>query len=137
MNYKGYVSSRSFGGMSIPVPAQNSSLREYVAHKKGIYILPSLESSFDNCFHQLFGTVANTSYGDIIVMYSLSMLPNEIKLNKFLGECKTKGIGLAFVLENISVSEDFSKILDELELYELAKLELDEKRWNTLVDIYY
>ena len=74
MNYKGYVSSREFVGMSIPVPAQNSSLREYVSQKNGTYILPNLESSFHNCFHQLFGSLNNLNDNDMIVMYSLTML---------------------------------------------------------------
>ena len=137
MNYKGYVASRSFGGMSIPVPAQNSSLREFVAQRKGTYILPNLESSFDNCFHQLFGAITSVSRGDAIVMYSLTMLPNGSKLQMFLQQCKVKGITLAFVLENFSVVDDFSTILKELASYTLADLELDQSQWATLVELYY
>ena len=137
MNYKGYVASRSFGGMSIPVPAQNSSLREFVAQRKGTYILPNLESSFDNCFHQLFGAITSVAHGDAIVMYSLTMLPNGLKLQMFLQQCKVKGITLAFVLENFSVADDFSTILKELASYTLADLELDQSQWSTLVELYY
>ena len=137
MNYKGYVSSREFGGMSIPVPAQNSCIREYVSQKNGTYILPNLESSFDNCFHQLFGALNVLSNEDIIVMYSLTMLPSGKKLDAFIDKCKQKKIGLAFVLENISISNDFSKILDEFESYNLSKLELNQDGWNLLVGQYF
>ena len=137
MNYKGYVSSREFGGMSIPVPAQNSCLREYVSQKKGTYILPNLESSFDNCFHQLFGALNNLNNNDIIVMYSLTMLPSGNKLYTFLDKCKKKNIGLAFVLENLLISNDFSKILDELKSYNLSKLQLSENNWNLLTNQYF
>jgi sporadic carbohydrate cluster protein (TIGR04323 family) len=137
LNYKGYVSSRSFGGMSIPVPAQNSSLREYVAQQNGIYVLPNLESSFDNCFHQLFGAVNMVDSESTIVMYSLTMLPSGSKLTRFLSSCKIKNISLAFVLENILVSKNFSRIHDELESYKLSRLELDKIGWDALVDMYY
>ena len=137
MNYKGYVSSREFGGMSIPVPAQNSCLREYVSQKNGAYILPNLESSFDNCFHQLFGALNNLNNDDIIVMYSLTILPSGNKLHTFLDKCKKKNIGLAFVLENISVSNNFCKILDELKSYNLSKLELSENNLNLLIRQYF
>ena len=137
MNYKGYVSSREFGGMSIPVPAQNSCIREYVSQKNGTYILPNLESSFDNCFHQLFGALNFLNNGDIMVMYSLTMLPSGDKLVTFIDKCRQKKIGLAFVLENISISNNFSKILDELESYNLSKLELNQEEWQSLVGQYF
>tara|TARA_E500000178_G_scaffold294485_1_gene299838 strand:- start:699 stop:1112 length:414 start_codon:yes stop_codon:yes gene_type:complete len=137
LKYKGYVSSREFGGMSIPVPAQNSCIREYVSQKNGTFILPNLESSFDNCFHQLFEALNVLHEGDMIVMYSLTMLPDGIKLETFIDKCKQKKIGLAFVLENISISKNFSKILDELESYKLSKLELNLDEWKLLVEQYY
>ena len=137
MNYKGYVSSREFGGMSIPVPAQNSSLREYVSQKNGTYILPNLESSFHNCFHQLFGSLNNLNNNDMIVMYSLTMLPDGKKLDTFLDMCGLKKIGLAFVLENISVRDDFSIIKNELKSYKLSRLELNEHDWNIIVSQYF
>jgi len=137
LRYKAYVTSRDFGGMMVPVPAQNSCIREYVANNNGVYILPNLESSFDNCFHQLFGAIANIIQGDALVMYSLTMLPKGQKLKQFLDMCSLKGITLAFVLENITVSADYSKLINEMETYKLASLELSEADWGELIDIYY
>jgi sporadic carbohydrate cluster protein (TIGR04323 family) len=123
--------------MRIPVPAQNSCIREYVSQKNGTYILPNLESSFENCFHQLFGAINILHEGDMIVMYSLTMLPDGNKLDTLITNCKNKKIGLAFVLENISITKNFSKILDELESYKLSKLELNLDEWELLVEQYY
>lgn len=123
--------------MAIPVPAQNSCIREYVSQKNGTYILPNLESSFENCFHQLFEALNVLNNGDKIVMYSLTMLPSGDKLETFIDKCKQKKIGLEFVLENISTSNNFSKILDELKSYKLSKLELNQDEWKLLVGQYF
>lgn len=123
--------------MSIPVPAQNSCIREYVSQKNGTYILPNLESSFDNCFHQLFGALNVLKKEDLIVMYSLTMLPSGDKLDTFIDKCKQKKVGLAFVLENISILNNFSKILDELKSYNLSKLELSKNNLNLLIRQYF
>jgi len=137
LNYKAYVSSRPFGGMMIPVPAQNSCIREYVANNNGLYIIADLESSFDECFHQLFGAISNIDEGDALIMYSSTMLPKGKKLNKFLDICSLKNLTLAFVLENFSVLGDYSKLINDLEVYELASFELTELKWNELSDTYY
>lgn len=133
MNYKGYVTSRGFGGMVMPVPAQNSCLREYVANKNGTFILPDLESSFENCFHQLFGAINNLSNGEALVMYSLSMLPNGKKLNDLLDKCVIKKITLAFVLENFTVCDDYTKVVNDLNDYQLASLEFNEDRLDEVL----
>ena len=59
------------------------------------------------------------------------------KLKQFLDMCSLKGITLAFVLENITVSADYSKLINEMETYKLASLELSEADWGELIDIYY
>lgn len=123
--------------MIIPVPAQNSCIREYVANKKGIFILPDLESSFDNCFHQLFGAIGNLVKGDAIVMYSLSMLPTGKKLINFLDICSAKDITLAFVLENFDICGDYTKIVEDLDAYELTSLELNQVQWNEISTCYF
>ena len=109
--------------MSIPVPAQNSCLREYVRNNNGVFILPVLESSFPNCFHQLFGLLEKLENSDNIIMYSLMMLPIKEKLNYFLEKCLKKKITLYFVLENIKSNPPHCGIISEIETYNLKKLE--------------
>lgn len=132
MNFKGYVTSREFGGMKIPVPAQNSCLREYVTQRGGSYILPHLESCFENCFHQLFGLMDELEQGDTILMYSVSMLPKGQKLNQFLRKCKKNKLKLAFVLENLGVDDDHTVLHQELSGYLLADLEMTLDRWKAM-----
>jgi sporadic carbohydrate cluster protein (TIGR04323 family) len=108
-------------------------LREYVANKNGTFILPDLESSFENCFHQLFGAINNLSNGEALVMYSLSMLPNGKKLNDLLDKCVIKKITLAFVLENFTVCDDYTKVVNDLNDYQLASLEFNEDRLDEVL----
>ena len=67
MRVLGYVTSRSFQGLTIPVPAQNSCLREFAKAQKLVYVLPPLEHYFQNCYMQLFTLVKSLKEGDIIL----------------------------------------------------------------------
>lgn len=102
IKYYGYVASRPFGRMIVPVPAQNSCIREYVSKRKGIYILPPLESYYEHCYHQLFGLLAELPFGGTIVMYSLSILPiaDSVRMSKIKSFSINKNLKYAFVLEN-------------------------------------
>ena len=56
------------------------------------------------------------------------------RFKQFMIEGKNKNASLAFVLENIFISDEFSKILAKLESYNLSELELDENSWNILAN---
>tara|TARA_B100000902_G_C26957587_1_gene738906 strand:+ start:222 stop:593 length:372 start_codon:yes stop_codon:yes gene_type:complete len=109
--------------MNIPVPGQNSILREYVRAQKGQYALPSLESAFPNCYHQLFGLLRSIEPKSNLAMYSVTMLPKKNKLQLFIRLCKEKQVSLHFVLENLVSNEPFSNLLSEIENYELKEYE--------------
>jgi len=119
LKYHGYVTSRMFGGISMPVPAQNSCIREFVQNKQGEYVLPPLESHFDNCYHQLFNLVNTIPNGRCIVMYSLSMMPNEKKLDMLISKCEERNISLAFVLEAFETKSGFKNMIHEIESWDL------------------
>ena len=112
MRLLGYVTSRSFQGLSIPVPAQNSCLREYAASNKLDYVLPPLELNFENCYMQLFTLVKSLKEGDIIGMYSAAMLPkSDKKLNFLFDEINKKNNSIFCILEqkklyNLSETKD-------------------------------
>jgi sporadic carbohydrate cluster protein (TIGR04323 family) len=76
----GYVTSQPFGGFCMPVPSQNSCLREYANKKNFTYQLPQLEHKYINCFMQLYTTINIAKQYDGIVMYSYEMLPVNSKL---------------------------------------------------------
>ena len=114
MTYHGYVTCRTFGGISMPVPAQNSCIREFIKNRQGDYILPALESHFDNCYHQLFNLASIVPSGQSIIMYSLSMMPSEKKLDMLLSSCGKREISFAFVLEAFESRSSFQNIIHEL-----------------------
>ena len=106
---RGYVTSRSFAGLTIPVPAQNAVLREYARSVSQTYILPLLEHKFDNCFMQLFTLLNCSDQYDTIAMYSISMLPlNDFsKLTSLREIALSKDVNFFFALEAIHVKDIF------------------------------
>ncbi len=109
--------------MLIPVPAQNSCLREYVNNRNGIYILPILESCYENCFHQLFDILDNIPSNGQLIMYSVTMLPNADKAKYFFDKCAKKNISLIFVLENLISQGPFLNLKKEIENYKIGTFE--------------
>jgi sporadic carbohydrate cluster protein (TIGR04323 family) len=133
-NYYGYVTSRPFGGMVIPVPAQNSCIRDYILKKGGRYILPPLESYYQGCYHQLFGLLGGVPENASIIMYSLTILPfdNTIKMKSIKNISIQKNIRYAFVLENFECTLIEDRFEDEASSYSLARLQAnisDVKRY--------
>ena len=100
----GYVTSRPFGDFIIPVPAQNTCLREYAANKKLQYVLPQLEHKFDECFMQMWTTLRQMSEGDILAMYSAEMIIYSPKAINILQNIVNSNIKAHFILENQSIA---------------------------------
>lgn len=100
---RGYVTSRCFGGLCIPVPAQNSCLRELARARSVAYALPPLEHKFENCYMQLFTVLNTADQGDMVAMYSVTMLPinNHKKMNHIDSIAREKDLTLYFILEGI------------------------------------
>ena len=100
MRLIGYVTSRTFQGLTIPVPAQNSCLREYAKANQLIYVLPPLEHYFENCYMQLFTALESLEERDILGIYSAAMLPfNNKKLRKVFDFIERKKCSIYCVLE--------------------------------------
>lgn len=126
-SYYGYVTSRPFGGLVMPVPAQNSCIREYVSRNNGIYILPPLESYYPNCYHQLFGLLHAVPYSAKIVTYSVTILPldNKNKIAEIKRISTEKSIQFAFVLENLECSLNDDKFTKEVNNYNMRDVTLN------------
>lgn len=109
----GYATSRPFGDFVMPVPAQNSCLREYCKNINGQYIIPQLEHKFDNCYMQLWTTTKAMKSGDVLAIYSAEIVISSLKPITLIKSLATKGIMTHFVLENISIHtpEDMDTIL--------------------------
>ena len=56
-DYRGYVTSRPFGGYSVPVPVQSLVLREYCQRKNFQYVLPVNENMFPHSYLVLEGLI--------------------------------------------------------------------------------
>ena len=100
----GYVTSQPFGGFCMPVPSQNSCLREYANKKNFVYQIPQLEHKYINCYMQLYTTINIAKRYDSIVMYSYEMLPINDKLHDLINLAFKKKIVFHFVLENSTIA---------------------------------
>ena len=102
----GYVTPRPFGQFSMPVPAQNSCLREYAKNHGFIYSLPQCEHIFKGCFVQFFGTLNECKPGGHVVMYSSLMLPDKHSdLQMLKSIIIKKNITIHTVLERKKISK--------------------------------
>jgi len=122
MIVRGYVTSRSFAGLCLPVPAQNACLREYSKSINATYILPPLEHVFDNCFMQLFTVLEDASKHDQVAMYSVAMMPySKKKLINIFKLSNSKEISFYFLLESTKVEsiEELNKLQSS---YQLKKI---------------
>ena len=57
IGYRGYVTSRPFGGLHIPVPVQALVLRDYCARNNYLYKLHANENVFPNSYMVLEGMI--------------------------------------------------------------------------------
>jgi len=118
----GYVTSRPFGGFCMPVPAQNSCLREYCMRNNYIFKLPQLEHKYQNCYMQLYSTINSASSGEGVLMYSYEMLPEGNKLKNIINLAISRNISFHFVLENYKISNllDYQSYLRSKKIQKLV-----------------
>ena len=134
MNFYSYTFSRHFGSYYMPVPAQSLCIREYVAKIKGNFFLPTVESKYSDCYHQLFGLAQQVEGGACIIMYSMLMLPRTEKLELFLNVCKERNIYLGFVLENLVILTDRELLKIAMRDYAFLGLSLKTDRLRQLLN---
>ncbi len=75
--YRGYVTPRTFGGFSIPVPVQNLVLRDYCERKGLLFKLPLNENMFPHSYMVLESILRNLAGVQGIVACSYFMLPEQ------------------------------------------------------------
>ncbi len=99
MKYGTYVFTRPFGNFSIPVPFQNTILRDYFRSISLPYCLPEVEHKFDNCYMSLFTLMEKMEKNSTIYMVSLEMLPSNKKFNEISKIALSKEISFFGVLD--------------------------------------
>lgn len=100
--YRGYVTSREFGGARIPVPVQSLVLRDYCARKGLLYKLHLNENMFPNSYLVLGGLVRDLSEFEGVLMCSMFMLPQRAERRTAVyRRIFEQGAELHLVLEDI------------------------------------
>jgi sporadic carbohydrate cluster protein (TIGR04323 family) len=130
--YRGYVTCREFGGLTIPVPIQSMLLREYCEKHKLIYKLHLNENIFPHSYMVLEGIVENLSDFEGLLMGSMFMLPKKSgRRADIYRKVFDQKIGIHFVMEDIVIkSFDDVQMVEEVlsigNLIDLCPKELDK-----------
>ena len=106
LGFRGYVSSREFGGLRVPVPVQALVLRDYCARKQLIYKLHVSENMFPHSY--------------MVLMFSMFMLPERASRRaRIYRQVFDLGIELHLVSEEmtIKVREDVETVEEILSVY--------------------
>ena len=102
--YRGYVSCREFGGLTIPVPVQSTFLRDYCARNKFLYKLHVNENEFPNSYMVLEGMLEELDGLEGLLMFSMFMLPKRAQRRRGVYDrILEAGIELHFPLENLII----------------------------------
>lgn len=120
--FRGYVTSRGFGGYAIPVPVQSLVLRDYCARKKFLYVLPVNENVFPHSYMVLEGLVESLSRYDGVLMCSMHMLPQRTeRRRRLVGRILEQGASLHLVLEDMIVGApaDLERLEELMQLNQL------------------
>ena len=113
-----YVTFRNMGDIFLPVPAQNSVLRE-VSNRLGVkYVLPRAEHFFKDSYIELNSLLEISSKESLIGMYSFLMLPLDLsKLKVISDKLKERKLKIYFALENC-----FFKDLEDIKYLYLSHI---------------
>ena len=79
VGYRGYVTSRPFGGLHIPVPVQALVLRDYCARNGYLYKLHANENVFPNSYMVLEGMINELDRYEGLLATSMFMMPKRAR----------------------------------------------------------
>lgn len=106
MGYRGYISSRPFGGERAPQHVQNLVIRTYCEHNGLQYLLSATELAMPDCFLMLEQLLASVETIDGIVCYSLQQLPNDrTRRQQVFGRIIDARRSVHFAVEGLSVCD--------------------------------
>lgn len=106
VGYRGYVSSREFGGFRIPVPVQTIVLRDYCARNQFLYKLHVNENMFPHSYMVLDAMMNELDGLEGVLMFSMFMLPQRAERRAAVYRRFFElGLSLHLVLENFVIRE--------------------------------
>ena len=121
--YRGYVTSRPFGGYAIPVPVQSLVLRDYCQRSGYVYVLPVNENIFPHSYLVLEGMIQELARYEGVVMCSIHMLPKRLeRRRRILQMILEQGCTLHIVLEGIVLKshEELARLEELIALSQVA-----------------
>jgi sporadic carbohydrate cluster protein (TIGR04323 family) len=122
VGYRGYVTSRPFGGLHIPVPVQALVLRDYCARNGYLYKLHTNENVFANSYMVLEGMINELDRYEGLLATSMFMMPKRAeRRRKIFDEVLGQGASLHFVLEDVVIrkSSDIEPVEEILLIHNL------------------
>jgi sporadic carbohydrate cluster protein (TIGR04323 family) len=122
IGYRGYVTSRPFGGLYIPVPVQALVLRDYCARNGYFYKLHAAENVFPNSYMVLEGMINELNRYEGLLATSMFMMPKLAERRcKVYAAILKQGASLHFVLEDVVIrkSVDIDAIEEILSIHNL------------------
>jgi sporadic carbohydrate cluster protein (TIGR04323 family) len=125
VGYRGYVSSREFGGTYIPVPLQSLALRDYCTRHKLLYKLHLNENMFPHSYMVLEGLVLNLEGLEGVLMCSIFMLPERPERRaRIFRHVFDQGAEIRFVQEDLIVRRlaDVEPIEEVLSVYSTLRV---------------
>jgi sporadic carbohydrate cluster protein (TIGR04323 family) len=122
VGYRGYVTSRPFGGLHIPVPVQALVLRDYCARNGYLYKLHANENVFPNSYVVLEGMINELDRYEGLLATSMFMMPKRAeRRRKIYDAILGQGASLHFVLEDVVIgkSADTDAVEEILSIHNL------------------
>ena len=113
--YRGYVSSRQFGGERAPQHVQNIVIRHYCEQNNLCYLLSATEYAMEDCYAILNSLISELSELNGIVCYSALQLPKRVDHRLgILREVVDMGKELHFAVETTAIRtpDDISRLED-------------------------
>jgi sporadic carbohydrate cluster protein (TIGR04323 family) len=122
VGYRGYLTSRPFGGLHIPVPVQALALRDYCARNGYLYKLHANENVFPNSYLVLEGMINELDRYEGLLAISMFMMPKRAeRRRKIYDAILQQGASLHFVLEDAVVRNpsDIEQVEEILSIHNL------------------
>ena len=136
-NLVGYVTNNEFNEKIIPIPFQNTILRNYCKDNNFSYVLPYNETIFKNSFSQLITLINKVDNNTAIIACSIFMLPHKIEnLKIIVNLLQKKNTYIYFIYENIFLKNknDLKTINFEKKISKLNKYFFTDKGFKSYIN---
>ena len=114
MGFRGYISSREFGGHRVPQHIQNFVIRDYCRRRGIDYLLSATELAMPETYIMLAQLREQVDEIDGVVFYSIEQLPTEDQdRSEFFSRMVSTGRRSYFAVEDLCIHD--SESLERLE----------------------